>query len=221
MKTITLNSASELGRLEKVINKSDGAIEKNTAEKENAVMESYIHLMTDLVCESIYPTNRGKTMATWGKGIGYTQDDEGAMYRALHSAGVESSASKKRLSEGTAKVMLKLLKDFKSITTSVDPADSNAVFQQVSKILDGDNHLGISIKSQKDITKHTAKPKKEEPLVDKLVRQVAELTDAEIIEFERKPAEALKSKAEAKDAQLKAEAESVDVNDTIEALLDA
>ena len=221
MKTIILNSASELGRLEKVINKSDGAIENHTAEKENAVMESYIHLMTDLVCESIYPKNRGQKQATWGKGIGYTKDDEGAMYRALHEAGVESTASKKRLSEGTAKVMLKLLKDFKSITTSVDPADSNAVYQRVSAILDGDNHLGISIKCQKDITKHTAQPKKEEPLVDKLVKQVADLTDAEIIEFERKLAEALKSKAEAEEAQRKAEAEAVDVNDTIEALLDA
>jgi hypothetical protein len=42
-----------------------------------------------------------------------------------------------------------------------------------------------------------------------------------MVTFERKLAEALKSKTEAEEAQRKAESESTDINETVEALLDA
>jgi hypothetical protein len=50
---------------------------------------------------------------------------------------------------------------------------------------------------------------------------VVKLSDADRITFERKLAEALKSKAEAEEAQRKAEAEALDINEVREALLNA
>jgi hypothetical protein len=224
MKNFTLNSASELGRLENVITGGESKIAGTKAEISNAIMESYIHLMTDMVCNAVYPVKTSGKHVKWPAGIrketkevdGKKVQVKGQLIDALEEAEVRNPASQKRLSEGTAKVMHKLLKEFKAISKAVDPADQNAVFGEVSKLMAEKN-----LQTQAQIAKFVAPVKEPVDPIDELVKAVVKLDDADRITFERKLAEALKSKAEADEAQRKAEAESVDVNDTIEALLDA
>lgn len=217
MKNFTLNSASELGRLENVITGGESKIAGTKAEVSNAIMESYLLVMTDMVCQSIYPQKRGDKQVKWPAGIGKEKGKgDGQLIESLMEAGVQSKPSIKRLSEGSAKVMHKLLKEFKAIPKAVDPADQNAVFGEVSKLMAEKN-----LQTQAQIAKFVSGVKDPRDPIDELVKAVVKLDDTDRITFERKLAEALKSKAEADEAQRKAEAEAVDVNDTIEALLDA
>ena len=217
MKNFTLNSASELGRLENVITGGESKIAGTKAEVSNAIMESYLLVMTDMVCQSIYPQKRGDKQVSWPKGIGKERGKgDGQLIEALMEAGVQSKPSIKRLSEGSAKVMHKLLKEFKAITKAVDPADQNAVFGEVSKLMAEKN-----LQSQAQIAKFVAPVKEPVDPIDELVEAVAKLDDADRVTFDRKLAEALKSKAEAEKAQRKAEAEAQVCNDTVKDMLDA
>jgi hypothetical protein len=216
MKNFTLNSASELGRLENVITGGESKIAGTKAEVSNAIMESYLLVMTDMVCNGIYPSKKMKQVK-WPAGIGKERNKgDGQLIEALNEAGVQSKPSIKRLSEGSAKLMHKLLKEFKAIPKEVDPADQNAVFGEVSKLMAEKN-----LQNQAQIAKFVAEPKDPVDPLDELVKAVVKLDDADMVTFERKLAEALKSKAEAEEAQRKAESESTDINETVEALLDA
>ena len=224
MKNFTLNSASELGRLENVITGGESKIAGTKAEISNAIMESYIHLMTDMVCNAIYPVKTSDKHVKWPAGIrketkevdGKKVQVKGQLIDALEEAGVQQPASLKRLSEGSAKIMHKLSKEFKAIPNKVDPADHNAVFGEVAKLMDSKN-----LQNQAQIAKFVAGPKKTVDPIDELVKAVAKLNDADRITFDRKLAEALKSKAEAEKAQRKAEAEAQVCNDTVKDMLDA
>ena len=217
MKTLTLNSASELGRLENVITGGESQVAGAKAEISNAIMESYLLVMTDMVCQSIYPVKRGEKQVAWPKGIGKERGKgDGQLIEALMEAGVQSKTSLKRLSESTAKVMHRLSKEFKAIPKEVDPADQNAVFGEVSKLMAEKN-----LQNQAQIAKFVAPVKDPVDPIDELVKAVSKLDDADMVTFERKLAEALKSKTEAEEAQRKAESESTDINETVEALLDA
>ena len=224
MKNFTLNSAQELGRLENVITGGESQVAGAKAEISNAIMESYIHLMTDMVCNAIYPVKTSDKHVKWPAGIrketktvdGKKVKIKGQLIDALEDAGVQSPTSLKRLSEGSAKVMHKLMKEFKAIPNKIDPADHNAVFGEVAKLMDSKN-----LQSQSDIAKFVAGPKKTVDPIAKLVADVADLSDADRITFDRKLAEALKLKAESEEKQRKAEAEAVVAIDTVGALLDA
>ena len=214
MKNFTLNSASELGRLENVITGGEAKIAGTKAEVSNAIMESYIHLMTDMVCNGIYPSKKEKQVK-WPAGIGKERGKgDGQLIEALMEAGVQSKPSIKRLSEGSAKVMHKLLKEFKAIPKAVDPADHNAVFGEVSKLM-----AEKKLQNQAQIAEFVAPVRDAVDPIDELVKAVAKLDDADRITFDRKLAEALKSKAEAEKAQRKAEAEAKVCNDTIKDML--
>jgi hypothetical protein len=216
MKTLTLNSASELGRLENVITGGESKIAGTKAEVSSAIMESYLLVMTDMVCNGIYPSKKMKQVK-WPAGIGKERGKgDGQLIEALNEAGVKSKPSIKRLSEGSAKVMHKLLKEFKAIPNEVDPSDQKAVFGEVKNLMAEKN-----LHNQAEIAKFVAKLKDPVDPLDELVKAVVKLDDADMVTFERKLAEALKSKAEAEEAQRKAESESTDINETVEALLDA
>tara|TARA_Y100000114_G_scaffold45578_1_gene41236 strand:+ start:2252 stop:2905 length:654 start_codon:yes stop_codon:yes gene_type:complete len=217
MKNFTLNSASELGRLENVITGGESKIAGTKAEVSNAIMESYLLVMTDMVCNGIYPSKPKDTQVKWPAGIGKERGKgDGQLIEALMEAGVQSKPSIKRLSEGSAKVMHKLLKEFKAIPKAVDPADQNAVFGEVSKLMAEKN-----LQTQSQIAKFVAPVKEPVDPLDELVEAVAKLNDADRITFDRKLAEALKSKAEAEEAQRKAEAEAKVCNNTVKDMLDA
>jgi len=212
MKNFTLQNSKKIKNHEAQITEIKGEASTLGQRKQLMIREQYEFVVADLVQQGMYPNVTAKGNSNWNnhKGFGGEAGSFGQAIASALSAKV-TDARVKRLRERSTKLVAMYATDLQKLDASSPKAVIKAVKELFeNKGLVNETKIGNHVDDQSGMKE-----------IDALVRKVMKLSDADRITFERKLEEALKSKAEAEEAQRKAEAESVDVNDTIEALLDA
>jgi hypothetical protein len=212
MKNFTLQNIQQIQSREAQITEIKGEATTLGQRKQVMIREQYELVVADLVQQGMYPNVTAKGNSNWNnyKGFG---GEAGSFGQAVASAikAKVTDARVKRLRERSTKLIAMYATDLQK----VDASSPKAVIKAVKELFESKGLV-----NETKIANHVDDQSGEKE-IDALVRKVVKLSDADRITFERKLAEALKSKAEAEEAQRKAEAEALDINEVREALLNA
>ena len=212
MKNFTLQNSQQIQSREAQITEIKGESKTLGQRKQVMIREQYELVVADLVQQGMYPNVTAKENCNWNnhKGFGGEAGSFGQAVASAIKAKVEDPRVK-RLRERSTKLVAMYATDLQKL----DASSPKAVIKAVKELFEtqglvNETKIGNHVDDQSGMKE-----------IEALVRKVVKLSDADRITFERKLAEALKSKAEAEEAQRKAEAEAKVCNDTVKDMLDA